>query len=151
VTTQISGAIGLVLKRKGSDVWSIAPAQTVYEAIERMAEKGVGALLVLSEGKIAGIISERDYARKVMLRGKSSRTTLVREIMASPVISATPDQPVSECMAIMTRNRIRHLPIVENDLILGVVSIGDIVKWIVAEQEGIIEQLHNYISASYPA
>jgi len=151
MTTQMSGAISLVLKSKGNDVWSIAPGQTVYEAIERMAEKGVGALLVLSERKITGIISERDYARKVILRGKSSRTTLVREIMASPVITATPDQLVSECMATMTRNRIRHLPIVENDAILGVVSIGDIVKWIVSEQEGIIEQLHNYIAASYPA
>jgi CBS domain-containing protein len=151
MTTQISGAISLVLKRKGNDVWAIAPEQTVYEAVERMAEKAVGALLVLSEGKIAGIISERDYARKVILRGKSSRTTLVREIMASPVISATPGQSVSECMAIMTRTRIRHLPIVEHGTILGVVSIGDIVKWIVSEQEGIIEQLHNYISASYPA
>jgi len=151
MTTQISGAINLVLKRKGNDVWAIAPGQTVYEAVERMAEKGVGALLVLSEGKIAGIISERDYARKVILRGKSSRTTLIREIMASPVFSATPDQPVSECMAIMTRNRIRHLPIVQYGAILGVVSIGDIVKWIVSEQEDIIEQLQNYISASYPA
>lgn len=151
MTTQISGAISQVLKRKGSEVWSIAPGQTVYEAVEKMAEKAVGALLVLSEGKIAGIVSERDYARKVVLRGRSSRTTLVREIMASPVISASPGQPVSECMSIMTCNRIRHLPIVESDAILGVVSIGDIVKWIVSEQEGIIEQLHNYIAASYPA
>lgn len=151
MTTQISGAIGLVLKRKGSETWSVTPEQTVYEAIQEMANKGVGALLVISESKLVGIISERDYARKVILRGQSSRTTLVREIMASPVIFVLPSESVSECMAIMTRNRIRHLPIVDNERILGVVSIGDIVKWIVSEQEKIIDHLQNYISTSYPA
>lgn len=150
MTTQISSTIGRLLERKGNEVWTIEPDQTVYEAIGQMAHKGVGALLVLYGGKLVGIISERDYARKVMLMGKSSTTTLVKQIMASPVITVTPNESVSECMAIMTRNRIRHLPIVENDRILGVVSIGDIVKWIVSEQELIIEQLHSYISASYP-
>lgn len=149
--TKISGAIGMVLKRKGSETWTVRPEQTVYEAIQEMASKGVGALLVISEGKLTGIISERDYARKVILRGQSSRTTLVREIMANPVIFVLPTESVSECMTIMTRNRIRHLPVVENDRILGVVSIGDIVKWIVSEQEQIIDQLQNYISTSYPA
>lgn len=151
MTTKISGAIGQVLVRKGNDAWSVKPEETVYQAIERMANKGVGALLVLSEGKLVGIISERDYARKVILRGQSSRTTQVREIMTSPVIFVPPTEAVSECMAIMTRSRIRHLPIVENERILGVVSIGDIVKWIVSEQEQIIAQLHNYISAGYPS
>lgn len=151
MTTKISGAIAQVLTRKGNDAWAVKPEETVYEAIETMATKGVGALLVLSEGRLVGIVSERDYARKVILRGKSSRTTEVREIMASPAIFVAPTESVTECMAIMTRNRIRHLPIVENDRILGVVSIGDIVKWIVSEQEQIIEQLHNYISAGYPS
>ena len=148
---KLSGNVGSVLKRKGSEVWFVTPDQTVYEAIERMADKGVGALLVISADKLVGIISERDYARKVILRGKSSRTTLVEEIMTSQVIFVTPDKAVDECMGIMTRNRIRHLPIIENEKVLGVVSIGDLVKWIVSEQEETIKHLHNYISAKYPA
>jgi len=148
--TKLSGAVGLVLKRKGSQVWSVTPDQTVYEAIEQMADKGVGALLVISAGKLVGIISERDYARKIIRQGNSSKTTQVKEIMASPVISVTPDQTVDECMSIITKNRIRHLPIVEHEKVLGVVSIGDLVKWLVSEQEETIEHLHNYIAAKYP-
>jgi CBS domain-containing protein len=147
---KMSGTVGSVLKRKGSEVWFVTPDQTVYEAIDRMADKAVGALLVISDGKLAGIISERDYARKVILKGRSSKTTLVKEIMTSPVIFVTPDLAVDECMQIMTRNRIRHLPIVENEKVLGVVSIGDLVKWVVSEQEETIEHLQNYISAKYP-
>jgi len=147
---KVSGTVGSVLKRKGSEVWFVTPDQTVYEAIERMADKAVGALLVISDGKLVGIISERDYARKVILKGRSSRTTLVKEIMTSPVIFVTPAQAVDECMDIMTRNRIRHLPIMENEKVLGVVSIGDLVKWAVSEQEETIEHLQNYISSRYP-
>lgn len=147
---KLSGTAGSVLKRKGSAVWFITPDETVYAAIEKMADKGVGALLVISASKLVGIISERDYARKVILKGKSSRTTLVKEIMTSPVIFVTPNQPVDDCMGIITRNRIRHLPIVESEAVLGVISIGDIVKWVVSEQERTIEDLENYISAKYP-
>ncbi len=147
---KMSGTVGSILKHKGSEVWFVTPDQTVYEAIERMADKAVGALLVVLDGKLVGIISERDYARKVILKGRSSRTTLVKEIMTSPVIFVTPAQAVDECMDIMTRNRIRHLPIMENEKVLGVVSIGDLVKWAVSEQEETIEHLQNYISSKYP-
>jgi CBS domain-containing protein len=150
MTIKISGTVGSVLKRKGSEVWSVTQDQTVYDTIEEMADKGVGALLVISQGKLAGIISERDYARKVILKGRSSKTTLVKEIMTSPVIFVTSDTAVDECLSIMTKNRIRHLPIMKSEQVLGVVSIGDLVKWVVSEQEETIEHLQNYISAKYP-
>ena len=147
---KMSGAVASVLRRKGKGIWFVGPEQSVYEAIEMMADRSVGALLVLFQGKLVGIISERDYARKVILMGRASKTTLVKEIMTSPVICVTPAHAVDACMDIMTKNRIRHLPIVDDERVLGVVSIGDLVKWLVSEQEVTIEHLQNYISSKYP-
>lgn len=143
-------SIQSILNRKGSEIWSLSPQATVYDAIALMAEKGVGALLVTSGGRLAGIISERDYARKVILKGKSSRDTPVEEIMTRDVVTVTPRQTVDECMRIMTNSRIRHLPVLDGDRVAGMISIGDLVKAIIAAQEATIQQLTSYIAGSYP-
>lgn len=135
-----------ILEVKGRDVWAIEPTASVYDAMRLMADKGVGALLVMEGDKLAGIISERDYARKVILQGRSSRTTQVAEIMTSRVAYAELNQNIEECMAVMTEKRIRHLPVIEADRVVGVISIGDLVKSIIAEQKFIIEQLERYIN-----
>jgi CBS domain-containing protein len=142
--------IDSVLTLKGRQLWSVAPTSTVYEAVEKMSEKGIGALLVMAEGKLAGIISERDYARKVILKDRSSKHTLVRDIMISPVVTVTPRHTVDECMRLMTENRIRHLPVVDRDQVAGVVSIGDLVNWIITAHEETIGHLQSYIAGNYP-
>ena len=135
-----------VLATKGDEVWSIGPAQSVYQAIEMMALKGVGALTVQSDdGKLVGIISERDYARKVILLGKSSKETLVSAIMTKDVIYIDLDDRIEEALALMTHKRIRHLPVVVEDKLLGMISVGDLVKSIISEQSGVIDQLERYI------
>jgi len=135
-----------ILKIKGNDCWCVAPSDSVFNAMKLMAEKEIGALLVMEQEKIVGIISERDYARKVILQGRSSKSTQVQEIMTARVVYADPNQGVEECMAVMTDKRIRHLPVIDNGRLCGVISIGDLVKSIIVEQKFIIEQLERYIS-----
>ena len=138
--------IQTLLKNKGYDVWRIAPNASVYEAIHLMAEKEVGALIVMEGAKLVGVFSERDYARKIILEGRSSENTKVAEIMSGDVFTARPDNKIEECMAMMTEKRIRHLPILDGDEVIGVISLGDLVKYIIAEQRFVIEQMERYIS-----
>ena len=134
-----------ILAEKGRQVWSVSPETRVYDALALMAEKDVGALVVVADGKPVGVFSERDYARKVILHGKSSKELHVREIMSSPVLSVTPQQTVDECMTLMTRSHVRHLPVLEDGQVIGIVTIGDMVKWIITAQKDAINQLENYI------
>jgi CBS domain-containing protein len=134
-----------LLEAKGYDIWSITPDASVYEAVELMADKAIGALLVLELGKLVGIISERDCTRKVMLQERAPKDTLVREVMTSDVITVRPGQTVEECMALVTVKRIRHLPVLAGDQLMGIVSIGDLVKDVISEQEFMIQQLESYI------
>lgn len=134
-----------LLGQKGGVVWTIAPSASVFEVIKLVAEKSIGALVVMDGSELVGIISERDYTRKIVLEGRSSKTTSCRDIMTSEVCYVSPERTLDECMAIMTEKRIRHLPVLENQKLVGIVSIGDCVKAIVSKQKFIIEQLENYI------
>ena len=136
-----------ILKVKGTDVWCVDPDSTVLDALQRMAEKEVGALVVTEGAQVVGLISERDYARKVILHGRASPTTLVKEIMTSHVVHTHLDQSIEECMALVSEKRIRHLPVMAEGKLIGVISIGDLVKSIISDQQFIIEQLVRYISS----
>jgi len=135
-----------ILKTKGHDIWAVKPDDTVFDAVKLMADKGAGALLVMEGEKLVGIVSERDYARKIILEGKSSRESAVSEVMTRKVLCVSPERTVDECMALMTDKKIRHLPVVDHKRVVGVISIGDLVKAMISEQQILIDQLQHYIS-----
>lgn len=139
-------ALRQLLHSKSAGIWSVTSTASVFDALQSMAEKNVGALLVIDDGTLVGIISERDYARKVVLKGKSSKDTFVKEIMTEKVVYVRPDESIEECMALMTEKHIRHLPVIDKGEIIGVISIGDVVRAVISEQKFIIAQLENYIS-----
>lgn len=145
----MSKFVAQILKMKGSDVWCIAPDSKVFDALKLMADKGVGALLVMDEGKVTGIFSERDHARKVDLEGRSSQQSEVRQVMSEVVNTISPEASVDEAMAIMTETRCRHLPVMENDQLVGMVSIGDLVKASLDEKDFVIQQLEKYIKGTH--
>jgi CBS domain-containing protein len=147
---KVIGTIGALLHHKSPVIWSVSPDTLVFDAIKLMSDKNIGALLVIDGDKLAGILSERDYTRKVVLRGKSSKETTVREIISSPVIYTTPLHTVEDCMRLMTESRIRHLPVLEGDKLVGIVSIGDLVNWIITAQDMALNQMEDYIAGRYP-
>ncbi len=140
--------VGEILSAKGTDVWSVTPQHTVFAALVLMAEKEVGALLVLDGESLVGIFSERDYARKVILEDKSSKDTSVSEVMSAPVFTVGPDQSIEDCMSLMTEKRARHLPVLKDGKLIGLVSIGDVVKAVISEREAVIGQLESYITGT---
>lgn len=140
-----------ILNQKGRDIYSVKPDDTVYNAIAKMAEYNIGALLVMENGTLAGIISERDYRNKVILEGRTSKTTSVKEIMTDKVIRVNPSDTINLCMQLMTDKKIRHLPVVDDDKVVGVISIGDVVKTVIAKQKVEIDSLRDYIGGGYPA
>ena len=148
---EISGSVGVILAHKGSAVWSIAPNSMVFDAIQLMADRNVGALPVVEKGELVGIISERDYTRKVILKGKSSKDTPVRDIMTQEPVTVHPGDSVGECMHVMTEKRVLHLPVMEGGKMVGLLSIGDLVRRIISAQTATIDNLEKYITGDYPA
>ena len=147
---KFTDSVERIVKAKGHHVHSVSPDATVYDALVRMAEADIGALPVIDGNRLVGMFSERDYARKVVLKERSSREMKVHEIMSTPVVTVTSQATVDECMFCMTANRCRHLPIVDGDTVVGLVSIGDVVHWIITAQDGVIHQLEDYICGKYP-
>jgi CBS domain-containing protein len=140
-----------LLHHKPAALWSIEPEATVFEAIKLMAEKNIGSLLVMSGGRLAGVFTERDYSRKIALQGKSSKDTRLRQIISSQIVSVTPQHSIEDCMKLMTENRVRHLPVMEGEKVVGLVSIGDLVNWIISAQNATIAQMEQYIAGGVAA
>jgi len=147
---EVTGTAALILEAKGRAIYTISPESTVFEAIQELDRRNVGALLVMEGERLVGIFSERDYTRKVALQGRSSRDTRVREVITGRVVTVSSDTPVAECMRAMSAHRVRHLPVMDGDKVTGVISIGDLVNFIIGAQRATIEQLHNYIAGGYP-
>ena len=145
----VSGTIDAILSAKGSEIFTVSPDMTVYAAIELMAQRNIGAVVVVDNGTLLGLLSERDYTRKITLRGKRSRETPVSEIMSTNLFTVTPREPVENCLRMMTEKRIRHLPVVDGEVLRGIISIGDLVKWVIASQSATIAHLESYISGGY--
>lgn len=147
---KITASVSALLQNKRAELFSVTPETTVFDAIKLMAHKNIGAVVVMSGDKLMGMLSERDYTRKVVLQGRSSKDTWVREIVSQPVITVTPHSTVDECMKLMTEKRIRHLPVVDAGKVVGLISIGDLVNWIISSQHAAIEQMEQYISGGFP-
>jgi CBS domain-containing protein len=146
----ITGTVDAVLQHKSHQLWSVPPDATVFDAIQLMADKNIGALLVMSGERLVGVFSERDYTRKIALKGKSSKHTPVNEVVSSPIISVPPGSSVEECMRTMTEHRVRHLPVMDGEKLIGLVSIGDLVNWTISAQHVALNQMADYISGKYP-
>ncbi|HJT82479.1 MAG TPA: CBS domain-containing protein [Chthoniobacterales bacterium] len=145
----VSGNISAILNQKGGEIYSVSPNDSVYDAVSLLAEKNIGAVLVIDGDTLVGLVSERDYTRKVMLRGKRSRETTVAEIMSTDLKTVQPREAVADCLRLMTDKRIRHLPVVDGNKVVGVISIGDLVKWVIDCQSAAIAHLESYISGGY--
>ena len=148
---EVSGTIGEIVRNKGVAIWSVSPDARVFDAIQLMSDKNIGAVLVMDGETLVGILSERDYTRKVALKGKSSKETPVRDIMTDTVLTTTPRSSVEDCLRIMTDSRVRHLPVIENGKVVGVISIGNLVNWVISAQTSTIRQLESYIAGGYSA
>ena len=147
---KVTGSVSALLQHKRAGIISVTPETTVFDTIKLMAHKNIGAVLVMAGDQLMGIVTERDYTRKIALQGRASKDTLVRDIISQNVITVTPNDSVDECMKLMTENRIRHLPVLDQGKVVGIISIGDLVNWIISTQHATIEQMEQYISGGYP-